>query len=166
MDGRIVALQSGIFHQQLPRACTQSIERLKGFDMTNKQFRFSLTVLGILLYLISLALPSFRCATKSFLGYEVLIIGFLDPRWFANIGFFVLVYRTAYRPRTSPKIAVWSLVLALCAIFPAVGCTGAGGAPGQSTTLAIGGFLWVAAVFLVCMANQSTESDLPGQTTI
>lgn len=129
--------------------------------MINKQLCLSLSTFACLIYLGSLALPSFRCATKSFLGYEVLAIGFLDPRWLANIGFAVLAYCNFRKPKRRPRIATWAAVLALCSIFPAAGCTGAGGAPGESTALAIGGVLWAAAVCLMCVANQYVDADLP-----
>lgn len=78
----------------------------------------------------------------------------LDPRWFANVGFVVLVWRTLSGGKaTAPVIASVTLLLALASFASAAGCTGGGGAPGESTGLALGGYLWVAAVVLAVMAN-------------
>ena len=89
-------------------------------------------------YLASLPLPAFTCATgRSFLGYEVLLLGYaglltLDPRWFANLGvLLIMVGIWTHRPLTSlpSYVAPVTFVLALLSsVYPAAGCLDFGSA--------------------------------------
>ena len=125
----------------------------------SRQAAVLLSVIAVILYVCSLFLPAFTCgSTKSFPGYGVLAIGYmgllvLDPRWFANIGF---VWLTVACLRSSssrhPIVAGVTALLALASFAPAAGCEG-GGAPGISTGLAFGGYLWVAALLAVSLAS-------------
>ena len=119
---------------------------------------------ALLLYTASSFLPAFTCAhTKSFPGYTVLMIGFmgvlgLDPRWFGNIGFVLLLIASLKSsPFQRPRIMLATAVLALTSFGQAAGCEGGGGAPAVSTGLAIGGYLWVAALLASCVANLSVK---------
>ena len=132
------------------------------------------TSLSILLYASSLPLPAFTCAfgAKGYEGYGVLMIGWmslisLDPRWLANIGFFLLVYWCFHKPKHAPGTSGASILLALASLAPAAACPGGGGAPAPSTGLSYGGWLWIAAVICAALANftllpsASTSEDLP-----
>ena len=108
-----------------------------------------------ILFLMSLLLPVFECPAhdKSFYGYVVLMIGWigligLDPRWFANPMLLLMLWRLATNRVSDGKfLPVFAAVLAVAAIpIHAAGCEGGGGAPGLTNGLAIGGYLWVAAV--------------------
>jgi hypothetical protein len=119
-----------------------------------------ISLLGIGLYAVSLSLPAFSCATgKSFMGYEVLAMGWaglitLDPRWFANAGFWMLLYRSVATSRDiAPGAMGIAVVLGLASLLPAAGCAVPGGAPGVSSGLAAGGYLWVASLIAACAAN-------------
>lgn len=126
----------------------------------------SLTLLlclcAIGLYGASLFFPAFTCQYKqSFPGYTVLAIGYmgllgLDPRWFANICFVVLLASSLKSScQIRPFVAAATAILALASFASAAGCEGGGGAPSMSTGLALGGRLWVGALFLICAVNLS-----------
>jgi hypothetical protein len=123
--------------------------------------------LAITLYVASLMLPAFSCPnTTSPLGYEVLLTGWLgiialDPRWIANVGFLWFVIATLFTKVARPPLWLFGAMalLALFSFAPAAGCGGAGGAPGVSKGLALGGYLWVAAMALVLIVGLSRSSD-------
>lgn len=108
------------------------------------------------LFAASLFLPAFMCAhSKGFPGYVVLVIGFIDPRWLGNIGFVLLLVASLRgSPYKRPRVALATAAVALASFAQSAGCEGGGGAPGLSTGLAIGGYLWVAALLASCAANQ------------
>jgi len=54
-----------------------------------------------------------------------------------------------------PLALTITVVLALTSFAPAAGCEGGGGAPEMSSGLALGGYLWVIAMLLICVANLS-----------
>jgi hypothetical protein len=115
-------------------------------------------------YAASLFLPAFSCAhTAGFPGYIILAVGYmgllaLDPRWFGNLGFAFLLFLTLKTSaRSRPGFVGGTALLALAALFSAPACGGAGGAPVISTGLALGGYLWMAALLLVCLANVLVE---------
>jgi hypothetical protein len=121
-----------------------------------KKSTLLLIVIAIALYATSLFLPSFTCPrNKSYLGYEVLLIGYmgllgLDPRWFSNVGFIVLLYGCfAEKAKFRPTIAWFTGLFAVASFIPALGCPSFD-SPGASTTLGIGGVLWVASLLIVC----------------
>jgi len=137
------------------------------------QTRRTLIALALLLYATSLVLPAFRCNSgKSFDGFLVLGLGWisissLDPRWLANVGFAVLVVSsfgksTRFHPGT---IGVTS-ILALCSFAPSLGCAGGAGSVDTTLGLAMGGYLWVAALLIACLANAlaSRQNEEPGYT--
>ena len=118
----------------------------------------TLSLFAFLLFGASLSQPAFTCTAKSFMGYEVLMMGWMgllgaDPRWFANTGFFFLLYRTVFQSRLAPGAILVTGLLAVLSFLPAAGCAAPGGAPGTSTGLAIGGYLWVVALWTACVAN-------------
>lgn len=91
-------------------------------------------------------------------GYYVLATGWaallgLDPRWFANIGFVVLVARSFVAPRKLPWLAGATALLAILSFAPAGGCPAPGGAPAMSVGLAAGGWLWITAMVCASAAN-------------
>lgn len=117
-----------------------------------------LSIVALLVFAISLSQPAFSCSTESFIGYEVLAIGWAgllgaDPRWFANLGFLTLLYRTMFQSRKALVALFFTAPLALLSFLPAAGCAAPGGAPGVSTGLALGGYLWVVALTVACLAN-------------
>jgi hypothetical protein len=129
-----------------------------------KSRTIALCATALCLYAASLALPVFTCQhTKSFLGYGVLLVGYmgllaLDPRWFANLGFALLVIASLKsNPVVRPGVIGVTALLALFSFAGAAGCEGGGGAPEVSTGLALGGYLWVAALALACVANFSLQ---------
>ena len=127
-----------------------------------------LCLAAIGLYGSSLLLPAFTCAhTKSFLGYAVLAVGYmgllgLDPRALGNVGFVLLLISSLRAPmKFRPRIAAATAILALASFAGAAGCEGKGGAPEASTGLALGGYLWVAALLLACAASFSARQAQP-----
>jgi hypothetical protein len=129
-----------------------------------KTLTVSLCASALCLYGASLLLPAFSCVhTKSFPGYGVLAFGYmgllaLDPRWFANIGFALLLIATLRsKPAVRPGVGGVTAMLALFSFAGAAGCEGGGGAPEVSTGLALGGYLWVSALALACAANFSVR---------
>jgi hypothetical protein len=125
-----------------------------------------LASLALLLFIASLLPPAFTCKSGiEFSGYAVLSFGWagilgLDPRWFANIGFLVLVARCFANPKRFPRIALAAALLAASSFAPAAGCPATGGAPAMSSGLALSGWLWVAAILCACSANlMSTPAD-------
>lgn len=135
-----------------------------------RHLALTLSLLAIGLYAASLFYPAFACSSKSFLGYEVLAIGWagllaLDPRWFANIGFWVLMYRTlSSTRRIAPRALGVTALLAITSFIPAAGCAARGGAPGISTGLALGGFLWVGSAVIACFSNLAVVARVPDST--
>ena len=127
----------------------------------------SLCIVALLLYAASLFLPAFTCAhAKSFPGYTVLAIGFmgllgLDPRWLGNVGFVLLLIASLKADSNRrPIVATVTAALAVASFAQAAGCEGGGGgAPGVSTALAVGGYLWVASLLLACATNLSIQPD-------
>lgn len=127
----------------------------------------SLAIVAVILFAASLALPAFVCpmGVVGYRGYHVLATGWagllgLDPRWFANIGFLVLVARSLVAPGKLPWVAGATALLAVLSIAPAGGCPAPGGAPAMSAGLAIGGWLWVAAMVCASAANlMSVRAD-------
>jgi hypothetical protein len=117
-----------------------------------------ISIFAIGLFLCSLFLPVFLCASKSFIGYEVLAMGWmgvlgLDPRWFANIGFILLIWRSMHSQNAAPWLIAVTAVFAIASLLPAAGCAAPGGAPGTSKGLALGGYVWLAAMLSACWAN-------------
>jgi hypothetical protein len=109
------------------------------------------------LYGVSLFLPAFACVhKKSFPGYTVLAIGWasaiaLDPRWFGNVGFAVLVVATVANTARQWRLVTYATgALAVASLLPAPGCEGAG-APNLSGPsvgrLSLG---WCTATYLRC----------------
>jgi hypothetical protein len=124
----------------------------------------SLCLVALVLYATSLFLPVFTCThTKSFPGYTVLAIGFmgllgLDPRWFGNVGFVLLLIASLrVDSNRRPIIMAATAALAVASFARAAGCEGGGGAPEVSIALAIGGYLWVASLLIACAANLSIK---------
>ena len=124
-----------------------------------RKFTLMLVLLATVLYAASLFLPAFTCeGTTSIIGFGVLGIGglgiiTLDMRWYANIGFvvlLVLVLRNRSKHTTKVLIAATTAPLALMALAPAPGCH-AGGPSGLSTGLAVGGYLWLVALLMICV---------------
>ncbi len=135
---------------------------------TAREIAKLLQICAALSYAVSLFLPAFECGRhQGFPGYGVLLTGWMaflwaDFRWIANIllPITALMVRNYLRRPTihgpHPLLAlpalglialmIWSIVL------PAQGCEGGDSAPGRSTGLAFGGYLWVASGFLICAA--------------
>lgn len=115
---------------------------------------------ALVLYAVSLALPSFQCSpAPSFYGWYVLALGWmgiiaLDPWWFINIPFVVMVIllasNTIGRNRFFPAVTALAALSATLVQHP--GCIVGGGAPGPSSGLGIGGYFWVASIVVVAIA--------------
>jgi len=112
-------------------------------------------------------LPAFTCGSgdSSFPGYMVLTIGYagllgLDPRWFANPIYWVITWHLlAGKVKKQSAMPIIALALSVPAIFiHAAGCKGGGGAPGLTTGLAVGGYLWVTAIAIVSAAYIAMQS--------
>jgi hypothetical protein len=103
----------------------------------------------------------------SWRGYEVLTIGWigilsLDPRWFSNVTFLFLNYYSLVKTRSLPLVAGVTLIGALFSFAPSAGCPGAGGAPGGSLGLAIGGWFWVASLVFASIGSFMAPKDPKG----
>jgi hypothetical protein len=124
----------------------------------------TLCIAAVVSYAASLFLRAFTCANSAgFPGYIVLAVGYmglltLDPRWFGNIGFAVLLFSTLKpTPRSRSGLVAGTALLAFASFLAAPACGGAGGAPDISTGLALGGYLWMSSLLMVCLANVLTE---------
>lgn len=130
---------------------------------------------ALVFYALSLAFPSFQCGVHgSFYGWYVLLLGWmgllaLDPSWFINIPFLVMVVALASnwigRNRILP---IATSLAAISEIFMhPLGCLAGGGAPGVASGLGIGGYFWVASIVIVSMAYIAHRpAALPNERTI
>ena len=124
-------------------------------------------LISIGMYLVSLNSIVFSCPTKGFIGYQVLLYGwlgfiYLDPRWVANLCYLWMFLGLLNIPRI--VVARWipyiTLVLAAASIpFPSAGCESSGGAAVFSNHLALGGYLWISAVSIVSLVFIWVNSD-------
>ncbi|GAB3411330.1 hypothetical protein GCM10027318_25450 [Massilia agilis] len=115
---------------------------------------------ALLLYVASLASPSFQCGrADSFYGWYVLLIGWfgllaLSPWWFVNIPFFFMIGALALnsvgKNRFLPGLTALAALATAFVHHP--GCLVGGGAPGESSGLGIGGYLWVASIVIASIA--------------
>jgi hypothetical protein len=127
---------------------------------SSREFRVAtgwlLTVCSLAFFFVCLFFPALNCVGRvGPMGWDVLIGGWmailtLDPRWFANV-LLLRIWNWTLRNRAAPKPTRSACFAAVFAgtslIVPAMACgSGAGGAE-PSTGLALGGYLWVAAVF-------------------
>jgi hypothetical protein len=126
--------------------------------MKNKTWGLIAIICAVIAYGFSLMLPAFRCPSDATLpGYHILAMGWagiiaLDPRWYANIAFVMLLIFTFEKQR-APIAALIGGTLAVLSIAPAAGCGGDPSALVMSKGLGIGGFLWVLAIFLAIAGN-------------
>ncbi|WP_341676135.1 hypothetical protein [Niveibacterium sp. SC-1] len=129
---------------------------------------YSLVAVSLALYGVSLALPTAVCGDlKSYRGYEVLEIGLfglltLDPRWFANIGYGVMVVSALRISSDKAWIATfWAVILATPTLFiPFLGCA-AMDHPEWSEALGPGAYFWIAAIWVAALAVLIRPSYLP-----
>jgi hypothetical protein len=125
--------------------------------------------LSVITFLTALCFDAFVCRGKTYLGYEVLSIGWagvigLDPRWFANVGFLVLVHRS-WSARGANLVLWATVLLAFLSFLPAAACPVSGGSLDMSKGLALGGILWVLALLLACAAS-GTVTLASAQTSV
>lgn len=115
----------------------------------------------IALYIYSLFLPPFKCVDISNTyryGYQVLLGGWLglivlDPRWFLNILFFLVLFWNIYPSKEyksqKTSFSVILIIGSLITLFiPAMGCSAGAATPGYSIGLAAGGYYWVFATVI------------------
>lgn len=130
-----------------------------------------LAAVALVLFVASLPFPAFTCARgEGFSGLSVLMTGYmglayLDPRWFANITFVMLILTSLTLSPPSPKAAGITVLLALLSFAPALGCGDGVGAPALSRTIGIGGGIWMVAMLVGSVAGMSTPEryDEPAQ---
>ncbi len=121
-----------------------------------KVMGYMVIVCALVAYGFSLSLPAFKC-TSPLPGYQILGMGWLgiialDPRWYANVAFVILIF-AAFRKKIAVISALLGAVLAVFSFAPAAGCGGDPSALGMSTGLGKGGLLWVFAIFMAILGN-------------
>ena len=121
--------------------------------MNKRRDRYFLSA-SVVLFAASLTQPAFVCQGKSWLGYEVLMLGWLavlglDPRWWANLALqFVWRWLFCGSAKPVPKLPIIFIGLAALSapMLPSgIGCPGMD-SPTAAKGLAIGGALWVASL--------------------
>ena len=135
--------------------------------------QIALLLLSIAVFAIALSQPVWECGRggKPFDGLSVLMIGFMgllffNPAWFCNAIFVVGAISVFTKRRVGPKwLPLGIAVLAGTALVGPYLCGVTGGPLGEGTGIALGGKLWVAAiwlaalsVFVATMAPQPDES--------
>jgi len=120
---------------------------------------YALILSSVCLYLTSLTSVAFSCSTEGFIGYQVLMYGwlgfiYLDPRWLANLWYIWMLLGLLHVPKVTVSgwVPYLTLGFAVASIpFPSAGCASAGGAAVFSNHLAIGGYLWVVATSIASL---------------
>jgi hypothetical protein len=140
--------------------------------MNYKSLGWIAILFAVLAYGFSLALPAFRCPSNATLpGYHILAMGWLgiiaiDPRWYANVAFLMILIFTFHRERAL-KSSLTAGALAVFSFAPAAGCGGDPSALVMSQGLGSGGLLWILAIFLAIAGNilstdpEAVEEHLP-----
>jgi hypothetical protein len=124
----------------------------------NKKLGWFLILCAIAAYGVSLFLPAFKCPSNATLpGYHILAMGWmgiigLDPRWYANITF-VLMIVFSFKNEPAFISALTGGVLAVFSFAPAAGCGGDPSALVTSIGIGSGGLLWILAIFLAITGN-------------
>jgi hypothetical protein len=136
---------------------------------------------ALLLYASCLALPTFECGgdrpffrlplSDDPLGIIYLGLGWLgllvyEPRWFANIFFFMMVFEYFWesKPKRWFYPAIVFVTAISCLFIPARAC---GHEYKFSQSLAIGGYIWVvavisvAAIYTLQLWRESTQMTNP-----
>lgn len=131
-----------------------------------------LMLLGILLYLGALAMPVWECQTMhaQLSGLSVLMTGYmgllsLDPRWFCNAVVLMALY-SLFSPLKRPWLP---LVLAGIASTTVVGpyfCSPGGGSLDRGMGMAVGGYLWIAALWLLAIAAYRGDTAHDGSDAL
>ena len=124
--------------------------------------RVILVGLGASLYVTSLFQPVWKCSNEPLLGLHVLMIGFLDPRWFCNI-LLILAVRALFRP---PKWQMAGLAMAIVGTSAFLGpffCASAGGALTKGIGVSTGGLLWIVSLWFFALAASLPSSSDPGK---
>ncbi len=130
------------------------------------KIRYFIVIISSVLYLASLFQPAFQCVRGSWLGYEVLILGWLgfiaiDPRWLANLAFYYIVYWhiTKISSKEINKkylllVLLFTFLSGLTAlfIFSPIGCPGID-TPTGVKGLDMGGYLWVIALCFISIST-------------
>lgn len=124
--------------------------RLRKLSLLTSEFFFAL----------SLFFPAFQCHRPSWLGYEILFLGYmgilaLDPRWLANI-FIIFIWIWLAQPSIKAPPKKMSVLLIACGVsaplYPShVGCPGMD-TPTAATGLALGGYFWAASLVVAAAA--------------
>lgn len=116
------------------------------------QVHTKIIVIGfaLLLYAASLLLPAYhKCGDSDVAGYAILLMGWLglinfDPRWFSNFLFIIIIFHLSVE--SIRKNLIYPYILSTMALSCIVIRPG----PCQArSSLAIGGYLWVAAMLIV-----------------
>jgi hypothetical protein len=105
-------------------------------------------------YALSFTQPIFACPFGGAMdGFHVLTIGWLgpitlQPAWYANIAYFMMIARVV-RGKIGHNLImpIIGSVLALGGLFGAMTC--GPGTGNWSDGLAVGGYLWVAAILII-----------------
>jgi hypothetical protein len=116
---------------------------------------------GLLLYIASLCLPSWNCVSSStFRGVDVLLSGWmavlwLEPRWFCNLVILLAAWTIFERPvPVFKKICFVLAAIGSTTIFGPYLCGDGPGSFGPSgTSMALGGYLWIASLWIVSFST-------------
>lgn len=113
--------------------------------------RVILVVFGASLYVTSLFQPVWKCSNEPLRGMDVLMIGFLDPRWFCNI-LVILAVRALFRPPRWRWVGLAMAFAGTSAFWGPFFCASAGGALTYGTALSTGGQLWICSLWFFALA--------------
>lgn len=120
---------------------------------------YTLICISLVLFALSLTQPVFICYGASYLGYEVLMIGWLgipllEPRWIANLFYFYIIFKVTFSDNKQPQFSAIVLIITAFTTLtiPAGGCPITGGVD-MSRGLRLGGYLWVASLLLLAFST-------------
>lgn len=140
--------------------------------MRNTRLAQIALALSIAVFAVSLSQPVWECGRGGtpFDGLSVLMIGFMgllffDPAWFCNAIFVVGAISVFTKHRIGPKwLPLATAVLAGTALVGPYLCGVTGGPLGEGTGIALGGRLWVAAIWLASFSVfVATMAPHPGE---
>ncbi|WP_331352963.1 hypothetical protein [Cellvibrio sp. UBA7671] len=116
--------------------------------------KIPIIIFSLMLFAISMWLPAFECTRDSLKGYEVLISGWLgiiglDPRWYANVLYAYVIFRSLinknYTPSTISSALLVSAAIASFVFISPLACP-AMDTMSPSKGLAVGGKVWCSAL--------------------
>jgi hypothetical protein len=124
--------------------------------MTPRHLQLGLFGAGAVTFALALVQPVWVCSApeQQLSGVSVLIMGvfgllYFDPRWFCNVAVVLSALAAIKGHRVGPLwVVLVSAALASSCVIGPYFCSAPGGALGPGTALGLGGWLWIASLWL------------------